>query len=160
MAALALPDPERLQALAKIRKDGIYKENISRINTCGDDDKPQLLRERRQGTTEIVMCGNCRGFYSKVRIWRHKQVCHNLAVSKVASVPLSSLTAVRGSKQDDIFQTKILDRFRSDKVGNVCCSDVMIIHLGKKLWSKSVSREKSVLMNDMRRLGHLSNFDK
>ena len=154
-AALTLPDSERLQAMVKIRKDGIYKENIRRINTCSDNDKPILLRERCQWTSELIMCGNCRGFYSKVRVWRHKQVCHNLALNKVASVPLSSLTAVGGRKHNEIFQTKILDRFRSDLVGNVCRSDTMIIHLGKKLWSKSVSREKAVIMNDMRRLGHL-----
>ncbi|XP_022111566.1 LOW QUALITY PROTEIN: uncharacterized protein LOC110990770 [Acanthaster planci] len=153
-AELKLPQNEMLEALSQIRKNGIYKENIRRMKSS-EGSSCELMRERNQGTSEIVMCGSCHGFYSMSRIWRHKQVCHSTAVRKVSSVPVSSLRNAGSHNIDAKFQSSILDQFRTDTVGEICRTDTMIIQVGKKLWSRSVNREKSIIMNDMRRLGNL-----
>ncbi|XP_022098212.1 uncharacterized protein LOC110983333 isoform X2 [Acanthaster planci] len=147
-----------LKAMAQIKKDGIFQENMKRIKSnCskkpGEPSHP-LIRERQQGSADTVMCGECRGFYSQTRIWQHKQICHSTAIVKVCSVPAKSLKNTSNS-EDQKFQVTVLDRFRSDAIGEVCREDTMIKEVGKKLWAKSIRREKSIIMNDMRRLGHL-----
>ena len=57
------------EKMSKIRKEGIYKENIRRI--ANEKGQP-LLREREGGNDETLnMCTNCKGFYSKRRISYH-----------------------------------------------------------------------------------------
>ena len=148
---MKLPQPERKKAIAEIRKEGVYKENIRRVTTNGE---VKILSQRDQGTDEKVMCGGCKGFYSRHRIWKHKQDCADSGM-KHSSIAVSSLVALQSNEGDEKFQEDILCRFRDDDVGKLCRSDTLIIKLCKKLWSKSYRREKYVIMNDMRKMGNL-----
>ena len=139
--------------MSQISKNGIFKENIRRMNSS-KESSCKLLRERDQGSSSLVMCGNCHGFYSRSRVWRHKQVCHSTVVSKVSAVPITSLRNINNKAIGARFQSTILDKFRSDTVGEVCRTDKLIIQVGQKLWSKSVTRERSIVMNDMRKPPH------
>ena len=64
---------EQLRAFEKIRKEGIFKVNVSMM------EKGQILiRERRQGSSnnaDLRMCNSCRGFFDRKQIYRHKKRC-------------------------------------------------------------------------------------
>ena len=49
----------------------------------------------------------------------------------------------------------VLDSFHNDEACRLCQSDQLIILLGKKLWAKSIKKEKHVVMSDMRVLANL-----
>ena len=78
-AAIKLPASEQRRAFEIIRKNGIYVKNVEKnVDECSNVD---LIRERRQGESKVVMCTGCRGFYSKTRIYKHKKVCsHNASL--------------------------------------------------------------------------------
>ena len=76
-AALKLPVTEQHRVFDAIRKNGIYTVNVERKVEAGDN--ADLIRERRQGGADLVMCSGCRGFYSKTRIYKHKKLCYHSA---------------------------------------------------------------------------------
>ena len=70
---LKLPKQKMLQEFQALRKEGIYKANRSLIANGNTAD---LLRERRQGeSVKLVMCGQCKGFFSSLHLWRHRKHC-------------------------------------------------------------------------------------
>ena len=143
-----LPAKEQERAFDALRKEGIYQANLQ--NQTGENN--DLLRERVQSKEPTVMCSGCKGFYSKRRINLHKKSCVNRAGVTPTTVNFST-----GRQQDvtEEFQNVILDRFRDDDVGNVCRKDKVVLLLGKKLWAKSVKKQKRVIMNEMRLFGNL-----
>ena len=58
-------------------------------------------------------------------------------------------------KEIDDFELEVLQKFRNDEVGHFCKTDSAIIKIGRKLWAKSASKERRVIMNDMRIYGNL-----
>ena len=49
----------------------------------------------------------------------------------------------------------VIDSFRNDEAGRLCQSDSLIILFGKRLWAKSIKKEKHVVMSEMRVLANL-----
>ena len=43
----------------------------------------------------------------------------------------------------------VMDSFRNDEAGRLCQSDYLIILFGKRLWAKSIKKEKHVVMSEM-----------
>lgn len=64
-------------------------------------------------------------------------------------------------ESDKSFISEILSKFRKDEIGNLCCTDNVLLMVGRKLWQKSKLKldqknevRKSV-MNSMRQLAAL-----
>ena len=49
----------------------------------------------------------------------------------------------------------VIDSLRNDEAGRLCQSDSLIILFGKRLWAKSIKKEKYVVMSEMRVLSNL-----
>ena len=141
--AMKLPPKERDRVFDDLKKKGILQLNTK--------NKTVVMRERAQGSHEIVMCAGCKGFYSRRRISDHKKKC---TADSSLSTGFVRLSPVAPSSSEEI-RTNILDKFRSDEVGNICRSDKAIVLLGTKLWAKSTRKERKVIMSDMRILGNL-----
>ena len=146
---MTLPKKQRLAQFDKLRKEGIiiYNRKIQGSET-------DLMRERRQGNEDLVICCGCQGFFSKRRIYQHKKKCADkgLCGFKDVAVPQNvSLAGVVSAK----FLEKVVSFFRQDAVGNICRSDHAVLLLGDRLWAKSIKKEKRVIMSDMRILGNL-----
>ena len=58
--ALKLPVKDQMRAFASMRKKGIYQQNVILA-----EQREELIRERRQGSSITLMCSGCRGFYDK-----------------------------------------------------------------------------------------------
>lgn len=141
--AMKQPSKERDRLFENLKKYGILKSNAK--------NKSIVMRERAQGSHEVVMCAGCKGFYSSRRIHEHKKKCtteHALSTGVVKFYP----TVPNVSKE---IKSNILDRFRNDDVGNLCRADKAIVLMGTKLWSKSSKKERKVIMSDLRVLGNL-----
>ena len=145
--ACNLPVKERLRAFSNIKKKGIFTHNIE-MRRKGEN----IERERRQGSNELAMCNGCKGFYSQKRISKHKKTCSDSNGVKSGSINVKFL----GDYNDDNeFNKEIIHKFRNDKVGNICQTDMIIKKLGTKLWAKSARKDRRVIMNNMRTLGNL-----
>ena len=141
--AMKQPSKERDRLFENLKKYGILKSNAK--------NKSIVMRERAQGSHEVVMCAGCKGFYSSRRIHEHKKKCtteHALSTGVVKFYP----TVPNVSKE---IKSNILDRFRNDDVGNLCRADKAIVLMGTKLWSKSSKKERKVIMSDLHILGNL-----
>ena len=58
--ALKLPVKDQMRAFASMRKKGIYQQNVILA-----EQREELIRERRQGSSTTLMCSCCKGFYDK-----------------------------------------------------------------------------------------------
>ena len=148
--AITLPKAEKTKAFNGIKKKGIMKKNIQ-LKSEGKE----LLRERRPGSVNsqhLAICNGCKGFYSRRRISRHQRQCKDC---KSGSKDSLSVKYLGEEIKDDEYTSQILEKFRSDESGKLCQSDPVVVRLGKKLWAKSLRKERKVIMNDMRTLGNL-----
>jgi len=149
--ALNLPVKAQDRAFANMRKMGIYKQNIVLA-----EKREELIRERRQGTSATLMCSGCRGFYDKKTIFKHKKTCckqeSEYPMNVDIQVPSENALDLGLSKE---FMENVLSRFRKDEVGQLCRSDFLTLLLGKKLWAKSVKKERHVIMSEMRLFANL-----
>ncbi len=151
---MSLEGDEKVEALADLRKRAILQKNSILAKQTAE---PDYLRERRQGGQDLVICGTCSGFYSRKKLWQHKQRCgkHESSVTLPSqSVPASTLSIPEDkTKLGKEFRSQILERFRDDEIGKVCRTDTMIVVLGKRLYSKY--NDRKIAMSNMRRLGLL-----
>ena len=137
------PEKEKNRMMENLKKQGIFYSNTMNNNI--------VMRERAQGSHEVVMCSGCKGFYSGRRVYEHKKKCsteHALSTGVVKFYPV-----VPNANKE--IKENILDKFRNDEVGNLCRSDKAIVLLGTKLWSKSSKKGRKVIMSDLRILGNL-----
>ena len=56
---------------------------------------------------------------------------------------------------DHEYKVNIIDRFHKDDVGEICRTDLVVLLTGKKLWARSVKKERTVIMGEMRLLANL-----
>ena len=58
------------------------------------EGEPTFLKERKQGSADLVTCGKCSGFYSRKKLQQHKGICAgNIEVTgNNVSMPVSSQT--------------------------------------------------------------------
>ncbi|KAK7487420.1 hypothetical protein BaRGS_00021382, partial [Batillaria attramentaria] len=149
-AALKLPQADQQRAFESLRKEGIYKKNVEIQEKNGHAD---LIRERKQGNSDIVMCSGCKGFFSKRRICKHKKYhCSHSSNPQAETVNFTRVVTPGVSEE---FQREISDRFRDDESGHLCKTDKVILLLGQRAWAKSAKKERRVIMGEMRMLANL-----
>ena len=146
---MALPKKQRLAQFDKLRKEGIFI-----YNRKIQGRKTDLMRERRQGNEDLVICCGCQGFFSKRRIYQHKKKCADKGLCGFKDVAVPQNVSLAGVVSAE-FLEKVVSFFRQDAVGNICRSDHAVLLLGDRLWAKSIKKEKRVIMSDMRILGNL-----
>ena len=116
-----------------------------------------LIRERRQGScnnADLRMCNRCHGFFDRKQIYRHKK-CIDLSGTSAGSVNFTkSWRSAESLCVTEEFKS-VIDSFRNDEAGRLCQSDSLIILFGKRLWAKSIKKEKHVVMSEMRVLANL-----
>ena len=91
--ASQLPFDDRCQFFANLRKTGILQYD-GRQMKC---QKPSYARERnRTMDNELVMCGECSGFYAKKYFRRHRKKCNEdqCSVPRALSVQLMKVDAM------------------------------------------------------------------
>ena len=148
---MKLPRTEQNRAFEDIRKRGIYKENVRRLQA----NNMNLICERSQGQdSKRVICTGCKGFYSKRRINRHKKLfCTRRASETPRTIDLKKVPSVEVPHH---FQENVLNHFRGDEVGTLCIKDPTILRIGMSLWAKNPKQtERKGVMAEMRRLGRL-----
>lgn len=130
-AALKLPKPEKDRAFDCLKKEGIFKFNKSQMKQGG----VKYIRAREQGNSDLIMCGQCKGFCACVYFHRHKERCNEGESEKsgAVSIPLSLILT---AKEEQSFRDCILSRFQNDEVGEICRNDVMIKTVGRKQYEK------------------------
>lgn len=158
--ALKLPRNERMKAMACIRKEGILFVNQQKIQ----EENPQYERERRsKGSSELKICGICKGFYSKEFYKRHKsKYCQGEGCLEACAVPVSLLTSdMRVNKEFPEFTSEILAKFQNDSIGKICITDEVIVNIGQRMWMKERGKQdkktqvRKTVMANMRRLSSL-----
>ena len=113
-----------------------------------------LIRERRQGScnnADLRMCNGCHGFFDK---FIDTKKCIDLSGTSSGSVNFTK--SWRSAESLCVTEFKsVIDSFRNDEAGRLCQSDSLIILFGKRLWAKSIKKEKHVVMSEMRVLANL-----
>ena len=138
--ALKLPVKDQMRAFASMRKKGIYQQNVILA-----EQREELIRERRQGSSITLMCSGCRGFYDKKNIFKHKRLCSKSESENPIGVNIHKASEnALGLELSQEFMKQVVNRFRNDEVGHLCKSDFLTLLLGKKSWAKSVKKERKV----------------
>ena len=132
----------------KLRKIGILYYNKKIANKY-----IPLMRERRQGNGNLIVCSKCKGFFSRRKLYHHKTHCATEDTECVKGVPF--VPPVQDPVVSDEFKNNIVLSFRTDFVGKICQTDKAVLLLGDSLWAKSARKEKKVIMSNMRVLGNL-----
>lgn len=154
-----LPKVEQDREIENLRKMGIYLANKKAL---GEKNK-KLIRERRQkksAAEDLVMCGYCRGFYSKRFFYKHKAQCAAAeSGGNAVSVPVP---VVMQHDVEDEFSREVLSKFQQDSVGKLCQSDEVVTAVGRHLYRKNKRKQakkpdvRKGCMREMRRLASLS----
>ncbi|RUS68728.1 hypothetical protein EGW08_023510, partial [Elysia chlorotica] len=151
IAALDLPQKEQAHAFAAMRKAGTYEKNMELSK-----ERQPLIRERRQGKSDTVMCSGCHGFYDRKTIFKHKRSCTKSFSQNPCHVQVNRLSDNAESLDlPNDFITDVLQRFRHDLTGDLCRKDLAVLLLGKRLWSKSFKKERHTIMSEMRSFSNL-----
>ena len=127
-AAMLLPKVEQNRAFDKIKKEGIFAENKEKLKKTADQHL--LRRERRQGATELIMCGSCQGFFSKGTFWKHRSSCSDSAATVASPLSCSALGNITAVPE---FTQQVVAKIREDEVGNIAKHDRMITNVGQKM---------------------------
>lgn len=153
IAALKLPIKEQNRTFDLMKKSGIFKANAE---IRRKDKRATLIKERRQGNADTVMCSGCLGFFDGKNIFRHKKKCSRAVSWRADTIKMTGLSeCAQEIGVDDEFKTNVIDRFRSDEVGEICRNDLVVLLLGKKQWARSVKKERTVIMGEMRLFANL-----
>ena len=151
-----LPFDDRRKFFANLRKTGILSYNKKQMQ-C---HKPSYARERHRTTNgDLVMCGECSGFYGKKYFRRHRKKCSADRCNVPRAVPLQLMKL--DAALDTEYRNEILARFSTDSAGNLCRSDPSLIRYGSRVYqSIAAKRDKATevrrsVMADMRRIALL-----
>ena len=139
-----------------MKKLGILEHNKRLGN--GESGEVTLLRERDQGLNSLGMCGYCKGFFNSAHIWKHKHSCDKaeVAQSVKTSVPVQLLSMETSPTLIEEFKDHILCRFRQNEVVSLCCTDKLILEVGRQQFAKSAKHDRKVVMTELRRLAQLT----
>lgn len=162
-AALCLPKQDQNKAFCVLKRKGIMKANLKIMNckkSKDTTDQRKLIRERTQGSGDVVYCSKCYAFVSKSYFFRHKRSCmlNESSITVPDAIP-SAFCSIPGIPED--FNTDIRSSFLKDDVGKICASDKLILGFGirefQKIKIKSDKRDerRASLKKDMRSLGRL-----
>jgi hypothetical protein len=160
--ALSLPKELRDREFQSFKKDGIFKVNSKLLSEEASPDFEKLLHERKFiKSASTVVCSQCKGFYSKRKISRHKKTCFKALNSTDYPTSTNVVSLVRSDEEfPDDYKKEILDSFHENEVGKLIRNDAWIKQYGFLSYQSFVGTEKwaekrKSLMSNLRRLGHL-----
>ena len=159
-AAKRLPEQDKNRALALLKKKGIMKANIRLLQEEKNGKDIKLIRERSQGSGNLVYCSKCYAFVAKRYFHRHRRACDLNEISTIAPEGIKpAFSAVPGMSED--FTVEILKPFLQDEVGKICITDNLIVGYGHREFQNLKQKpdkkdERRIhLRSDMRNLGRL-----
>ena len=159
--ALTLKGKTKENAFEEFRKKGIFLFNKKQLK----ETIPAYQQERKTSNLnkDLLMCGLCRGFFSKTYFFRHKRDCQNRDEStQSVGLPLSLIEADdKLAKISEDFKVSVLAALRDGEVKNLIVNDELLLIIGNRLYNK-IKRRKGkemeaikVVRADLRRLGNL-----
>jgi len=158
---LKMSKKDQTKHFEQFRRIGIEEYNKEQIRN--NPTNPVLQGERAlRKTKEYVKCSNCTFIGSRKFFYVHKKKCSKEKDVLAMALPMinESLTANNRFLTKE-FQARIIAKFRSDVIGNLCKTDEMILMIGSKLFNKlKVRKEKCASVDrsvraDMRALAKL-----
>ena len=156
--ALSLPKKEQQIVFQKFKRQGIFEVNQAEAKKVN----PLYERERSAKIENgISYCSHCLMFASR-RYWHsHVKNCQQNSCQTIITVPVRVLQVPDDIKISDAFRTKTLAKFKTDNIGQICCTDPMILRIGSMLFNKEKHKfgkaiaVRNSLHTDMRRLANL-----
>ena len=121
------------------RVEGILEHNMKETSS----ENPQYQRERKADNNKsLSKCSECDKCLFCSNFFRHKRVCKKRGVSRSsrkACIQVGLLKDHTNISPD--FRENILNKFRDDEIGRLCCSDKTIVQLEQIFYSK-IRRKK------------------
>ena len=135
---LPLKSRKRKVELLRLMNAGDYQHNMQVLK----EGKGHLVTSTRHShetsPKDYLPCDGCLGFFLKVNLWRHKQVCplmkkgqKSRRVQAQASLLLPASTEINEGLKLNIF-----NKMKSDEVTNAARNDRIILKIGEKLYQK------------------------
>nr|XP_047141162.1 uncharacterized protein LOC105846917 [Hydra vulgaris] len=149
-----------------IRREGIMEANREEAKK----DLPNYQVERRSKTHEeiqkeidgFVTCSNCFVTIRRKNFSSHKSKCKKTTINIVSKVAIpENIKAQTYFEDDPLYLSHVMDKFRSDKIGNICLNDEAILYIGQCFFSSlkakpnKLAEVSSQVRKDMRCLAHL-----
>ena len=129
--AMALPRKEKNNAFTRLRKEATFKYNMKEMEK-GD---PCYIRERRKEVNtddELIVCSECKGWYSKSYKARHQLYCGgNSGLVMIPTIPAKALFI---NKMPDDFK-KMIAKMNVDEVSDVAKTDPIILMVGSRMYN-------------------------
>lgn len=147
---------DRRLAFARIRRQGILTYNKKQLKVGNLQGVPTVLQHEKKAKTvtensDLAMCSECIGFFSRKFIWKHKKECSEGSGSVPQTLNVNAISDPDPSE----FNKEILSHLRKDAVGDLASTDPMILLIGRKLFDKSLKKERNGVSLQMRRLAKL-----
>ena len=144
----------RLQALAKLRKQGIAKRNVAIIAEGGEST--ELMCQRKCEGSKVI-CSICGGVYKKIFFYRHVKVCRT---PKKTTVPQAVTTQASVTTNNPPTEWEVVvNSMDRDHIYDIIKSDDLIMQIGKDIYdSRKPAKEKdgkNKARTSMRRLARL-----
>ena len=117
---IKMPLKEANKELAKIRREGIYLQNMNSSNKISD---------RKLKSSQPKMCKNCNSFFSNEYMRKHQRNCHPRKSE-------SSFSSYNLNDHDSSFTTDVVSKFLDDEIGKFCINDDTLYNIGKFMWEK------------------------
>ena len=112
-----------------------------------------LIRERKQGDSKVVMCTGCKWFFGRRRICKRKKYhCSHYANFQAGTLNFSREPVAMATSEE--FQYEAFNRFREDDAGSLCRKVILLIGQRARV-IKSAKKERCVIMSEMRSRANL-----
>ena len=126
----------KTELMETLRNEGIYKYNISLLNS--NEDKKEFLVKRRQ-KVEVTIdkhlpCPHCKAFYSRSQIAAHIKNKHGYLSGRNIQQKIAATLPCCTKEVSPDFQLKILDSFQLGAVRNMVRCDDLIIARGMRIF--------------------------
>ena len=130
---MKLAKKEQDIAFTRFRRQGIFEVNCAQASK----KNPNYERERSAKVSkDISYCNYCFSFVSRKFWYTHLKNCQKHSCKKIVPIPVGLLKLPDEINISDDFRNNILSKFRSDKIGEICCSDPTILRVGSIFYNK------------------------
>ena len=135
--AMSLPESDRMRAFDDIKKMGIYRCNMQKIND-GDNN---LIRERQQGEDDLQFCSTCKGFFAKTYFYKHRLSCMEHSKTIPTPNPVSLFYSDYNPLPNE-FKIEVVSHLADDALGNLAKTDKTILYMGLREFNRTKSRKE------------------
>jgi len=160
---MALSPKRQRVAFNLLRREGIKRCNFAQIGMR----EPDLHCERqlRGGSSakakDLLVCGNCSGFFHRKFFYKHKRNCQSKKDSLLSEATVPAIVLLTPTSVSEDFTNDVVSKFLQDKVGQFCSTDPTLLAFGQQLYYKLKAKQdkktevKRSVMCEMRRIGSL-----